>query len=55
MTDEMQKIVLSEPSESKISGEAKRQEMTTMKQAGILKVLKGITTVAEILRVAEEK
>jgi len=29
--------------------------MITMKQDGILKVLDGITTIEEVLRVAEEK
>jgi type IV pilus assembly protein PilB len=55
MTDQLGEIVLEEPSEAKISAEAKRQEMITMKQDGILKVLKGVTTIEEALRVAEEK
>lgn len=55
MTKELEKIILTEPSENKIAEEAKRQGMITMKQDGILKVLKGVTTIAEVLRVAEEK
>jgi len=55
MTDELGEIILRQPSELKISEEAKRQGMLTMKQDGVLKVLKGLTSVEEVLRVAEEK
>lgn len=55
MTDELAEIVLASPSETKISQEAQRQGMLTMKQDGILKALEGITTIEEVLRVAEEK
>ena len=55
MTDELGEIILRQPSELKISEEAKRQGMLTMKQDGVLKVLEGNTSVEEVLRVAEEK
>ena len=55
MTDELAAIILRTPEEQKIIQEASRQGMITMKQDGILKVLDGITTTEEILRVAEEK
>ena len=55
MTDELAEIILKEPSEVKIFQEAKRQGMITMEQDGIVKVLDGITTIEEVLRVAEEK
>lgn len=55
MTDQLAEIVLKEPSELKLQEEAKRQGMVTMKQDGILKALKGITTIEEVLKVAEEK
>jgi len=55
MTDQLAEIILKEPTETNILEEAKRQGMITMKQDGILKVLKGITTIEEVLRVAEEK
>jgi len=55
MTDQLANIILKEPSETKIAEEARRQGMITMKQDGILKVLKGITTIEEVLRVAEER
>jgi len=54
MTDSLEEIILNEPSEIKFAEEAKRQGMVTMKQDGILKALKGITTIEEVLRVAEE-
>jgi len=55
MTEQLSEIILKEPSETKIFQEAKRQGMITMKQDGILKVLSGVTTIEEVLRVAEEK
>jgi type IV pilus assembly protein PilB len=50
MTKNLEEIILKEPSEAKILEEAKRQGMITMRQDGILKVLKGITTIEEVLR-----
>jgi type IV pilus assembly protein PilB len=55
MTDQLAEITMREPSESRIEAEAKRQGMITMKQDGILKVLEGITSMEEVLRMAEEK
>jgi type IV pilus assembly protein PilB len=55
MTDSLADTILKQPSEAEILKEAKKQGMITMKQDGILKVLKGITTIEEVLRVAEEK
>jgi len=55
MTDQLSDIILKEPSEREIIKEAERQGMITMKQDGILKVLNGVTTMEEVLRVAEEK
>jgi type IV pilus assembly protein PilB len=50
MTKNLEEIILKEPSEAKILEEAKRQGMITMRQDGILKVLKGETTIEEVLR-----
>jgi type IV pilus assembly protein PilB len=50
MTRNLEEIILKEPSEAKIFEEAKRQGMLTLRQDGILKVLKGITTIEEVLR-----
>jgi type IV pilus assembly protein PilB len=55
MTKKLSEIVLKEPDETKILEEAKNQGMTTMKQDGIVKVLSGVTSMEEILRVADEK
>ena len=50
MTRNLEEIILKEPSEAKIAEEAKKQGMLTMRQDGILKVLKGETTIEEVLR-----
>ena len=55
MTPQLSEIIQKEPSEVKIEQEAKRQGMITMKQDGLLKVLEGVTSIEEVLRVAEEK
>ncbi len=55
MTDELAEVIAKEPSEMAISQEAQNQGMITMKQDGLLKVLNGLTTLEEVLRVAEEK
>lgn len=54
MTTELSGIVLKEPSEEKITQEARRQGMTTMRQDGILKALDGVTTIEEVLRATAE-
>lgn len=51
MTPQLEKIILSSPSEAKIQTEATRQEMLTMRQDGILKVLKGEIGLEELLEV----
>ncbi len=55
MTPSLAKLVLKKPAEEEILEEAKKQGMITMKQDGVLKVLNGITSIEEVLRVAEEK
>ena len=55
MTDALADIIAGEPSENNIKKEADRQGMVTMKQDGIMKALAGVTTIEEVLRVAEEK
>ncbi len=51
MTPELEKIILSNPSEAAIADEARRQSMITMRQDGIQKVLKGIIGLEELLEV----
>ena len=55
MTKQLAEIILKEPSEAKVNEEAERQGMITMFQDGVLKALAGITTIEEVLKVAEEK
>jgi len=54
MTKTMSDIILKEPSENMLSKEAKAQGMITMRQDGLMKVLRGVTTIEEVLRVTEE-
>lgn len=54
VTDKITKLVLSNPDSTSIENEAVSEGMITMKQDGYLKVLQGITTVEEVLRVAQE-
>ncbi|HUW71993.1 MAG TPA: GspE/PulE family protein [Candidatus Humimicrobiaceae bacterium] len=55
MTDQLAEIILKEPTIESLQQEAGRQGMVTMFQDGILKALRGITTIEEVLRVAEER
>ena len=52
MTPELEHIILHEPTELKIGEEAKRQNMITMRQDGILKVLRGQIGLEELSEVA---
>jgi type IV pilus assembly protein PilB len=51
MTPELEKIILTSPSESNIAKEAERQGMISMRQDGILKVLQGLIGLEELLEV----
>ncbi len=55
MTDDLSAAILEDISEKNLKKEAEKQSMTTMRQDGILKILKGETTVTEVLRTTEEK
>lgn len=55
MTDELERIILGELSEAKIRAEGQRQKMISMFQDGVIKVLKGITSLEELLQVAQEQ
>jgi len=54
VSDTMGKIILGRPSISDIGELALKEGMITMKQDGYLKVLEGITTIEEVLRVAQD-
>ncbi len=51
MTPELERIIVEGSSESKIQAEARRQGMITMKQDGVMKVLRGTIGVKELLEV----
>jgi len=51
--DKIEQLILQKPSETEIWKEAKNQEILNMQQDGILKVLKGITSLDELQRVVE--
>ena len=53
MTDEFEKIILGDLSEAAMREEAKRQGMINMFQDGILKVLRGVVSLEELLEVAQ--
>jgi len=55
MTEEFEKIILGTLSDAAMREEAKRQETITMFQDGILKVLKGIISLEELLEVAQSE
>lgn len=53
ITSAINKLILKEASAKEIEDQAKKEDLITMKQDGYLKVLDGLTTIEEILRVAE--
>lgn len=53
MTDQFEKIILGNLSESAMREEGKRQGMITMFQDGILKALRGVVSLEELLEVAQ--
>ncbi|MBU1130192.1 GspE/PulE family protein [Patescibacteria group bacterium] len=53
ITEEIGKMVIEKAQASRIQQEAMRVGMLTMKQDGYVKVLEGVTTIEEVLRVAE--
>jgi len=54
MTPQMENIINTSLTESKIKEESHRQGMITMKQDGVSKVLQGLVSFEEMLRVVEE-
>jgi type IV pilus assembly protein PilB len=54
MTDELENIILTNLSEGELRREAERQGMITMFQDGIIKVLRGVTSIEELLQAAQE-
>lgn len=54
MSDKLSRLVLEHPDSDSIQKEAVVEGMITMKQDGYMKVLQGVTTIEEVLRVAQE-
>jgi len=54
MTPELSELILKDLSETALAAEGKRQGLITMRQDGVLKALKGITTIEEVLKETEE-
>jgi len=52
--DEMEKFILTNPSIAALREKAIKKGMITMKQDGLIKVLKGITTIEEVERITGE-
>jgi len=50
----MNQIILKEANAEAIENQAKKEGFITMKQDGFLKAIKGVTTIEEVMRVAEE-
>lgn len=53
VTEKIGKLILERSPSSKIEAQAREDGMITMKQDGYLKVVEGVTTLEEVLRVAE--
>ncbi len=55
MTSELGDVVAESPTQNQIAEEAKRQEMLTMRQDGIIKALQGKVSLDDVLRSTEEE
>jgi len=54
VTEKISRLILERASSGELEKEARAEGMVTLKQDGYLKVLEGITTVEEVLRVAQD-
>ncbi|GMX58992.1 MAG: hypothetical protein MCSN_6470 [Candidatus Microsyncoccus archaeolyticus] len=54
MTPELERIIVEDPTDQKISEEAKRQGMISMRQDAVIKAVKGDISIEEIFRISEE-
>jgi type II secretory ATPase GspE/PulE/Tfp pilus assembly ATPase PilB-like protein len=52
MTDAMRRLVAEHADSARLSAAARQEGMRTLRESGIEKVLQGITTVSEMVRVA---
>jgi general secretion pathway protein E len=54
LTERLKSLILKTFDSNRIKSEAVRQKMRTLRQDGMAKVLKGLTTVEEVLRVTQK-
>jgi len=54
ISEKIARLILERAPASKIEAQAREEGMVTMKQDGYLKAIEGVTTIEEVLRVAEE-
>lgn len=54
ITDDIRRLIMTGFELDAVREEMKKQKMTTLMQDGLLKVLNGLTTVEEVLRISEE-
>lgn len=54
VTEKIAHLILQRASADEIQNQAIQEGMVTLKQDGYLKVIEGITTIEEVLRVAQE-
>ncbi|MEK9153017.1 MAG: GspE/PulE family protein [Patescibacteria group bacterium] len=54
ISDEMENFIVKMPTMADLNKKARESGMTTMKQDGLIKVLQGITTIDEVIRVVGE-
>ena len=53
ISDKLAKLILEHSAAGEIEKQAREEGMVTMRQDGYLKAIEGITTIEEVLRVAE--
>jgi general secretion pathway protein E len=53
LDDKIKKMILTTHDSGRIEAEAVRQGMTTLRESGIQKVMEGVTSIAEVLRVTQ--
>ena len=54
LSDKIKKLILNRASIADLAAEARAEGMIAMKQDGLIKVLKGVTTIEEVMRVTKE-
>ncbi len=54
LSDPIKNLILERQADTKIRDQARGEGMITMKQDGLIKVLKGVTTIEEVIRVTKE-